>query len=84
MKYPPHFYSGCNVMIETSLGSNGKWRWSASITNDSSENVEKIVLPVEYDSEGEAFDDARMIAELIVHRESYALGSGVGHPLPRD
>ena len=84
MKYPPHFYDGCSVTIETSLGSNGKWRWSASITNDSNENMEKIALPVEYDSEGEAFDDARMIAELIVHRENYALGYDVSHPLSPD
>jgi hypothetical protein len=56
-------HGGCNVTIETTRGSNGKWTWSARIGTDSSKNVEKIVLPVEYDRADQAFDDAKTIAQ---------------------
>jgi hypothetical protein len=66
MTYPTYAYESCDVTIETSRAFNGKWRWSATIENKMTGNVEEVVLPIQYETEEEAFDDAHMRAQLRI------------------
>jgi hypothetical protein len=70
MTYPTYAYESCDVTIETTRAFNGKWRWSATIENRTTGNVEEVVLPIQYETEEEAFDDACMKAQ---HQIDYSL-----------
>jgi len=63
MTYPTYAYESCDVTIETSRTFNGKWRWFATIENKTTGNVEEVVLPIQYETEEEAFDDANVRAQ---------------------